>query len=166
MSEIQEACERVTNTEMFTTWKEENKKAYVCSLFKIIGEGETPGWQVDFYNPTNDTISSFIADDDVEMVGKDSKIFKESNVKISKLDVKKVKIGVHEALNKVSLIKNEKYPNEVPTKKIVILQNVKGIMWNLSFMTTSFNILNVKINAESGNVIEESLKSLMSFREN
>jgi uncharacterized protein YpmB len=53
---------------------------------------------------------------------------------------------------------------EIPTKKIFILQQKESPIWNITYLTQSLNILNMKINAETGQIIEEKIESAMNFQ--
>lgn len=163
--EIKELLERVMNSKMYKNFNSENK-AYLCSFFKIDGEKEQDEWQVDFYNPEKDKITSFKEiGNQVSIIGKDSKIFKEKETKVNELRIDKVKLSPEEALNILESIRKKKYPEEEALRRILILQSTKEFKenWNITYLTTSFNILNVKINAKNGKVIEESLKPALTF---
>ena len=81
---------------------------------------------------------------------------KEEDVVIEELKLDKLKISLKDALSKIE----KKYPKDAPNKVIIILQFVKVPVWNISFLTSSFNLLNVNIDAEKGNIIKESIKPL------
>lgn len=53
---------------------------------------------------------------------------------------------------------------EIPSKKIFILQQKESPIWNITYLTQSLNILNMKINAETGQIIEEKIESAMNFQ--
>ena len=163
--EIKELLERVMNSRLYKNFNNDDK-AYLCSFFKIDGEGEQDEWQVDFYNPENDKITSFKEiGNQIRIIGKDSKIFKEKEAKVNELRIDKVKIAPEDAIKAVDELKKKKYSGEEALRRIVILQSTKEFKenWNITYLTTSFNILNVKINAKNGKVIEESLKPALTF---
>ena len=83
---------------------------------------------------------------------------------MEKLDIKKVKTKLDKALSKVDQIKNETCPQEAIAKAIIILQNIKIPIWNVSYMTASMNILNVKINASDNKVINHDFVSMLKFK--
>src|SRR3989344_3595188 len=158
--EIKELLERVMNSRLYKNFNNDDK-AYLCSFFKIDGEEEQDEWQVDFYNPEKDKITSFKEiGNQIRIIGKDSKIFKEKEAKVNELRIDKVKIAPEDAIKAVDELKKKKYSGEEALRRIVILQSTKELKenWNITYLTTSFNILNVKINAKNGKVIEESLK--------
>ena len=59
----------------------------------------------------------------------------------------------------------KKYPKELVSKTITILQNLEqfGTVWNITFVMHSFRTLNMKINPESGEILHHNLESLMDF---
>ena len=69
------------------------------------------------------------------------------------------------AVKKLEGYKKKKYPGESPTQKIFILQNLAAIVWNIAYINSSFNILNIKINAMNGKVVEDSLTPIMGFKD-
>ncbi len=136
-----------------------NKRIYLCSCFAI-----DDNWQYDFYDKKTKRITSFRVDDEVRLLDQDSKVFQKESVDLEKLNLNDIKVDLNEALLKVDLIKKEKAGGESINKKIIILQKIKVPLWNISFVTSGFNILNVKINAINGNIISEKFESLFGFR--
>ena len=152
---FKEDVEKIMNSEVF---KNLNKKLYLCSCFAIDDD-----WQYDFYDKKDKKITSFKVEDEIRLVVEESKVFQKEQVELEKLDLDHVKIKLEEALLKIEKIKKEKC-NEGINKKIMILQHIKVPLWNISLLTSSLNILNVKINAVSGEIISEKFESLLSFR--
>ena len=72
-----------------------------------------------------------------------------------------IKTSFEDIKNKIENILN-KY-KETAARITVILQKQKIPMWNIIYITKKFNILNIKINAENGEVIEEKTVPLVSF---
>ena len=68
-------------------------------------------------------------------------------------------------LKKAEEFKKEKYPNELVSKTIAILQNLDeyGTIWNTTYVMHSFKTLNMKISPENGKILHHSLESLMDF---
>jgi hypothetical protein len=61
-------------------------------------------------------------------------------------------------------LQKKEYKSSQPFKKIFILQNLDqwGQVWNVTFITTDFKTLNIKINAENGKVLSHKLISIIS----
>lgn len=146
---------RIMNSEIF---KNLNKKLYLCSCFSIDDD-----WQYDFYDKKSKKITSFKLDNEIRVVDEESKVFQKEDVELEKLDLEDIKVDLAEALLKVEKIRKEK-TSEGINKKIIILQCIEVPLWNISFLTSGFNILNVKINAVDGKIISEKFESLLNFR--
>ncbi len=164
LNKLKEFLEKIKDSNQFKEWNTSHKNSYFCSAFLIGADIDQHNWQIDFYNPENDKITSFI-----EVGGlitlKEEDVFKKPDDKVKELDLEKVKIDLEKALDKFERLKKKKYHSESPTQKIIILQNMDFIIWNITYINTSFNILNIKINAVNGKVIDDSLTSVMSFKD-
>lgn len=148
--------DKIKNSDVFKNLK---KKLYLCSCFAIDDD-----WQYDFYDKKKKKITSFKIKDKVELLESESKVFQKEKVDIEKLNLDKVKVDLSEALLKIDKIKKKKAGSENINKKIIILQHIKVPLWNISYLTTSFNILNVKVNANNGEIVSEKFESLLNFR--
>ena len=160
---LQKVLDQVEQSPQYTHWKQENPEAYLSSFFKIVEGDDKQWWQVDFYNPKNDTITSFVAEKEVKLSGKDSKIFKKDNAKVTELDISKVAVEPETAIKSAHDLIKGKYAQEEITKEIIILQHVTNIVWNISCVTKTLKLCNVKVDAQTGDVLEDSIKNLLEF---
>jgi len=145
----------------FKKWKETSKDSYLANGFIMLNSDykeklDNLEWQIDFYSPNKDLMTSFFIRDKNISSKEGQKILKEENVTIEELKLDKLKISLKDAIAKIE----KKYPKDAPNKVIIILQFIKVPVWNISFLTSSFNLLNVNIDAEKGNIIKESMKPL------
>ena len=142
--------------------KEFKHEKFLCSALLIsdINNIEKSLWQIDFYNEDSDTVNTYTIGDDIE-VNKESKIFKDGKTKIEKLDLDEVKTDFSEIYQHALDILKKHRENAV--KVVIILQKQKQTLWNILFITRGFNILNIKIDAEDGKVIEEKITSFVKF---
>lgn len=167
MLNLKDSLEQVKNSPQFKNWLKENPKSHLCNFFKIADPKnlDEANWQIDFYNPEKDRITSFMAEEDrISILESDSKIFKKKKTKVEELKLENVKINLNKALNIINKLKNKKYSNENINKIIIILQKIKIPIWSITYLTTSFNILNVRIDAESGKIIKENLEPVLKFK--
>lgn len=156
MEELKKLVESVEASEEF----KEVKGLYLCSLFSIM-EKDEGSWQVDYYNSKEDKMISFLVNDKIKR--EESKIFKEKEAKVEKLEIDDIKIGLKEAFKSANKLHKDKYNNETINKKIVILQVVKKPIWNITYLTASFNIINFKIDAVFGEIISDNISSALSL---
>lgn len=163
MHKLQTALKQVQNSATFQAWLEEHPDSYLSSFFKIIEQEDVDWWQVDFYYPQGDTITSFVVNETVKLTTKDSAIFKKPESKIHALDLKTVLVDIQKALAKANEVREEKYKTEKTSKTIVLLQNISRTIWNISLLTHTFKLVNVRIDAGTGDVLEDSIVPLFDF---
>ena len=125
--------------------------------------GDYGDWQVDYFEPDSGCMFSFTFEDKKIDVKKTTEIVK-TDESVHKLNLDKLKISFEAILEKTERIREKGYSNEKPYKIILVIQNrKKQDIWNVTYLTASFKTLNLKISAETGDLIEESLKPLISF---
>ena len=165
MMSVQESFDAVAQSDDFKRWHDKNKSSFLCSLFKIKDQDKETGYQVDFYSKGSETISSFVIENGkAKLALEDAKVFKKDEDEVEELNLADIKVSEHDAIKNVEQIRKKKYAQEKFIKHIIILQHKKVPIWNISAITVSLNVLNAKIDAKTGKVIQESLQSLFSFR--
>jgi hypothetical protein len=153
IEEIKEFLEELEKSKIFKKFKEKNQLAYNSSISKIQKE-----LQIDYYDPNTDKITSFTKRNN-EIISQESEVFRKEKIDIPELKLDKIKITL-KAIEDIIAMKYQ----EIPTKKIFILQQKESPIWNITYLTQSLNILNMKINAETGQIIEEKIESAMNFQ--
>src|SRR3989344_9362796 len=126
----------------FKKWKETSKDSYLANGFIMLNSDykeklDNLEWQIDFYSPNKDLMTSFFIRDKNISSKEGQKILKEENVTIEELKLDKLKISLKDAIAKIE----KKYPKDAPNKVIIILQFIKVPVWNISFLTSSFKEL-------------------------
>lgn len=146
--------DKIKNSKLF------NKDLYLCSCFSINEQ-----WQFDFYNKKTKRITSFVIEDNKpKILVENQKPFQKTPEDLKELNLSEVKISLKYALIKIDDIKKQKAPSGSISKKIMILQTQKQPIWNITYITSAFNVLNVKISAIDGKIISESFQSALSFK--
>ncbi len=141
-----ELHKKLTSSKIFKDWKSENKESFLCNF--IIIENKP---QFDFYNKDN-TITSFRINNKIE-IDKNQKVLKKN--RINPLKLEKIKLSKE----KVMEIIKERYPKEIFNKKIIILQNPKQPIWNITLITSSLKLLNIKIDMNE-KIVSETFEPL------
>ncbi|MFH1064853.1 MAG: hypothetical protein V1729_07245 [Candidatus Woesearchaeota archaeon] len=157
---------KLRELQKFKEWKEKNKESNLVHLFIMIEPGKDIKYDIGFFDLKKSLMTSFLVDDTVKdaEVTETKEIFTQDNQKITPLELEKVKIGFEEAFETSRTLQKEKYRQHEPLKKIVILQNLPdGQVWNITYITQTFQTLNMKIDAETGLVVEDSLHQIISF---
>src|SRR3989344_2864464 len=122
MHKLQTALHHVQESPVFKAWQTDHPASYLSSFFKIIEHEDVDWWQVDFYYPKGDTITSFVVDDKVKLATKDAAVFKKPDTSVKALDLTAVHVTMQEALHVAQSLQQEKYKSEKTSKTVVLLQ--------------------------------------------
>jgi len=159
------ALEKLKQSKQFKDLIKKNKNIYFSYALIMLENNKSGPWQLGFYHKSTDKMITFIVDKDEIKMEKEEEIFKKPETKVNEVDIEKAKIPYNEILKTAREFQKNKYPKELVSKTIAILQNLNeyGDIWNITYITHSFKTLNMKINAENGKIISHNLESLMSL---
>lgn len=142
---------RIESSKEFKQFKEKNSDAILANAFTMLKD-----WQLDYYVPNKDTITSFTIENK-KIIQKESEIFRKEKQEILQLNLDNIKISLEKAIEKTN-IKNTQ-------NTIVVLQVIdKKEIWNITYFTTTFKTINVKIDANSGEIISKDESSLLNIK--
>ena len=165
--DVKDALAILEKDKKFKDWRDKNKEFFLTNAFIMIqGSDKINKIQIGYCNKKEDKITSFIVDKEkIEMFS--DEIFKEPDAKVEKIDIKNVRISIKEALKEANKAQKKYYANAVSTKKILLLQNQgKGDIWNITFITNSLEILHFNIDCKKGGLLMHEKTSLLQFRSN
>jgi flagellar motor protein MotB len=164
--DIKTLLEKLRKNSVFKKWHSDNKDSVLVHLFVLLEPGVMPNYDIGFYDFKKELMTSFTVDENVSRIelNEAKEIFKEEGQKIVALDEKRIKTNIDEAVSSSLKLQREKYSQHEPMKQIVILQNIKeGQVWNITFVTKSFKTLNIKLDSETGKVVEDKIHELFSM---
>ena len=141
----------------FKKFTRDNKDYY---LAHIVVPDDGSALEIGFYNPKNDKIIVFKTKPFEK--GKEEDVFKEGKT-ITKLDIDKIKINFDQAMEQINHLLQNQYSAEIPKKKIIILQHIQEPVWNTTIVCQSLNIINIRINTESGKIVRNDKSSLLNM---
>ncbi|HLC62998.1 MAG TPA: hypothetical protein VJJ21_01645 [Candidatus Nanoarchaeia archaeon] len=157
-----EILKKLESSKEFKSWKSDNPGYYLSSLFSTLDKEESLKWQFHYYSKEKDEIVTFNLSPEIT-IDPDSEVFKKKDSRIEPLEIQKVKLGVMQALRKIKNLKQ--YSHETFNQKIILLQQFENQpSWNISLITSTYQIINIKLSAISGKVLHESKESLLSFK--
>jgi len=158
------ALEHLTAHETFRAWRDENPDHYLVHGFLMLGPDVKSEWQVGFYHPNADTIAAFAVDEQGNvMANPPSEAFKQDTV-IKELQASTVAHDVDRALADAEEHRAAKYPGHEPARTIVLLQHLeRGQIWNITFVTKTFAVCNVKLDAATHEVLHSSCETLLAW---
>ncbi len=146
---------KLLDSKEFKKWEKENKDSYLTSFSTMYDSfsNRTEFWTISFYNRKEDSMTNFTIKEKITLE-KFDEIAKKPGTKVEELKINKVKIDFEQSLEKVKEIKKELYKSQMLTKAFVVLQVFESAqVWNISFLTGSFQLINFKIDAENGSLV-------------
>ncbi len=163
--DLKPALKRLKESKDYKDWHKNNRDTYFSYAFKIPQEMPDE-WQLGFYDRKKDRVTTFVISGSAISIRAEEEIFKKEDAKINEIGLEMVSLTFEEAIRKSSEFQSKSYPKDKSIKTIAILQNISsyGNVWNITFITESFNTLNMKIDASNGKVLEHNLSSVFSFK--
>ncbi len=164
--DVKPALKKLEESNDFRKWHVKNKSTYLSYAFKIPQEMGPEEWQLGFYNKAKDKITTFVVKADSIDIRPEEDIFKKEETEVNEIQLDKIKLTFDKAIEAANEFQQKSYPKDKSIKTIAILQNISGVgnVWNLTYVTESFNTLNMKIDASNGKVLEHNIASVFSFR--
>ncbi len=153
-----ELLNKIKSSKEFKDYQKEHPNAYLCSIFI------TDSQQFSFYSKKTKLVTSFKIDNKVTIIGKDQKIFQKEKKDLEELKLDEIKINLDKAKQISNDFQKEKYPNETTNKEIIILQIINKPIWNITKITSTFNIINIKLSAVTGKIISHTITPALSFK--
>lgn len=161
---FKEALKQLEQSEKFQIWQKTNPDHYLAHGFRMFDGSEPQPWQIGFYNKGEDRIIVFTLDKEL-IQNPPSELFKKESG-VSPLEVASITSDINEALEIADNHRKEKYKGNEPVKTIVLLQTLKtGQLWNISFITNTFAVCNIKIDSKSNKIISSACESLLGWGE-
>ena len=166
--DLKPALKKLEESSNFKSWKQKNKDTYFSYAFKIPQEMKSDDWQIGFYDKKKDKITTFIIANGEITTRPEEEIFKKEEKEVNEINLNKVKLTFDNAIVKADEFQKKNFPKDRSAKTIAILQNLSelGNIWNITYVTETFNTLNMKIDATSGKILEHNFASILSFRKN
>ena len=165
--DFKQALKNLEQSKNFRTWHNKNKSTYFSFAFKIPEETGANDWQLGFYNSKSDKVTTFVIADGKISIRAEEEVFKREETKVCEIEINKINLTFDNAIAKANEFQSKNFPKDKSIKTIVILQNIPnfGNMWNITYVTESFNTLNMKIDASNGKIVEHNFASVFSFRQ-
>lgn len=163
--ELEQAMKKLNGDRQFNSWKKTKRNAYFSYAFRMFMDSEDD-WQIGYYDNEKDKITTFVVKENAVDMKSEEEVFKEEFTSVLPIDKSKLKLKLEKIMDNAKKFQNGRYPHEIPVKIISILQNLEnlGTIWNITYITASFNTLNMKIKADDGSIAEHKLLPLMSFK--
>lgn len=155
--DYQTAYQQLTGSTLFQNWKKSHSGVYLSHLYSGLTNDFSLGiWEIGFYHPDHDTITTFVVDKEISKKPEEG-IFKKGGV-VDELSLSQVTVNQQQALRQYLELYQKKYSRLALLKGFLVLQTLdEQPLWNVSFVTREFTVLNVKIDAANGEVLHDEL---------
>lgn len=159
-----DAIAKIEDSKEYSKWSKENRSAFLAHAFTMKEEAGFESWQVGYFNPEHDKVTVFELDEKIQMMP-ESEVFKKEETLVKALDREKIKLDVEEALSAALSFGHEKYPQIRSGKQIIVLQNIEeGQVWNITFISPSMDVLNIKVSSDEGTIVSHNLTRIFEFK--
>lgn len=159
---LKETIKRIEKDKKYKDWKKNHPDFYLAHAFTMLDEKEKKyRWEMGFYNPKTDMLT-VVETDPAVAIRPEEEVFKKDG-KVSPLDMKKISVSVAKAMQICDDVVKEKYSAHVVTKRIILLQNIDRQIYNITLVTLSFHLLNLRIDAETGEIVSQNMQSIMGL---
>ncbi len=160
--QLKEKLSLLEKSRIFQEWKKENKASFLAHIFRMYDKANEDVWQFGYYN-ADDTITTFILEQEEVKEIPEQEIFKKEKKKLSPISIEKISISFSEAVDKAKAVQEEKYKQHPIMKIIAILQKLEAQVYNITFVTQTFGTLNIHIDSSTGDVLSDRFTSLMDI---
>lgn len=147
----------------YKDWKANHTGFYLAHAFVMLDEPNKNEMQIGYYNDKTDRMATFIISPDKIHVIPDQEVMK-AEQRISELDLNKIKMTIEEALSVAKKCLDDHYKKEPIMKSFFIIQELEGMpMFNITYLTTGFKAINIKISSIDGKIIKHSAGVIAQF---
>ncbi|MBR9693345.1 hypothetical protein GOV07_05490 [Candidatus Woesearchaeota archaeon] len=160
--DVTDTVNKIEASPEFKEFSKEHTEAYLAHIFSMHEQPGAFSLQIGYFSPKSDKMTVFETEP-LKRLPDDETFKKEGTV--AQLDLEKVKVSMAEAEEKALLFQREKYSAELVTKIIIVLQHLDAQVYNFTLVTKNFNILNIRLDATSGEVASHEMRSIMSLRQ-
>jgi len=159
--DLRKTIEDLENRKEFKEWKKDNASSYLAHVFMMVKKGEEL-MEIGYYHEDG-TITTFAPGESIA-INHHKEIFQKEKKEVRKLDRSRIKLTLDKSLEIAGKLQKDKYPAEMPMSKMIVLQAMEAAhVYNITYLTCNFKTLNIKINAENGEIMQENLAPLIQF---
>ncbi len=149
MLEFKQALSKLHSSEIFRDYQKKNPSSYLTNSLYL------NEWQINYFSPKTSVITSFIINNKIK-----KKTLEANNKEFPVLNKSKINFDIEKALS-VS-VDNFSRSESVT---IIIIQTENSVpIWNISIPTPSLKVINIKVSAETGEILERSEKNIIELR--
>ncbi len=157
----------IEESKEFKDFLREHPHYYLVHVFTTVDSESVENnlWQIGYYSKDTDRIVVFEGNEGLIFIHPPAEALKKEAY-IQKLDLQELQVSRDEAIKTCNATIKDNYPKELFSKAICLLQNLPefGQIWNITIVTLALGVINVKIDAISGEVLKHTKENLMNWK--
>jgi len=158
--DVHKAYEKFKGSKEFVDFLEKEEGFNMVHAYLMKEYGKEANWEFGFYHEGRDKMVVFETSPPKRTPEQD--VFKKEGV-VNKISLEDVEVSLDSAMEKCEELRKEKFNSEPVTKYIAILQHLHKQLWNITLITKAFNLINIKIDTKTGDVLSSSKSSMMDL---
>ena len=150
---------KLESTKPFREWQRKNRKDYLSHIVAISDDRGVIEISIGYYDAESDRITTFVMGKNIIIKPK-AEIFKKEG-KVKPLELSRAKLSLEKIVKEAEKAARDNYEGAEASKVISILQNLgEGEVWNVTVMTAKFQVINIRIDPETGKALSHEKVNL------
>ena len=161
--ELKDAIGILEKEASFNGWRGKHKDAFFAHAY-VMEKPEGREWELGYFDPHDNMMEMFtIKDSKVSHEGATPVARAENAPPIKEVRMEEIQLTVGQAIERAEEIRKKEYSAEAPLRTFIIVQCIEsGCIYNVTFFTKSFNVVNVKVSSKDGSVLRHSKEAMIS----
>jgi hypothetical protein len=157
----------IESSDEFKSFISKHPHYYLVHVFRIVDNDVPSNWQIGYYSKDSDKIVVFEHNNGIVMMHPPEDALKKEEY-IQQLDISNLELSHDNIIDIVNIFYKENYKYDLLSKTIYLLQNLPehGRIWNVTVITHNYSVINIKVNALSGEIITHEKHNLMQWGAN
>ncbi|MEM4282415.1 MAG: hypothetical protein QXU88_01100 [Candidatus Woesearchaeota archaeon] len=161
--EPKSALSRLEASPQLRNWRQAHTDSFLVHAFVMLDEANKDIVQFGFFDPKKGSITTFMVTPEEIYLLPESEILKTGS-SILPLKMSEVRLDAKKVISLAEEYLKRHHPREQPIKSFYILQRLDiGCVFNITYVTASFKILNIKMSASTGKILRHSFESLVDL---
>lgn len=159
MTDVHKRVVEIEASPAFHAFNKQTPHHYLVHAFATVTGGPVT-IELGYYGQDTDMITVFKGAP-VEAMPPEE-VFKQTAT-LPQLDLGLVKLGLKDVLEKAEKERATAYPHHPFAKAICVLQQQDGPVWNITLVTATLQMINMRFNATTGFLLNRSMQSIMDL---
>jgi len=158
---LKEEYNNLLKTEMYKEFMEHNPDYKLTHFFIVYENKQFVEKQIGFYSNKEDKVVSF---DLIKHKSSEPEDAAKTSGSIPSFNINDISLDIVNAIKLADNMVKDNYSAHNINKYICVLQIIDNILiWNFTLITNTLNMINIRINAKTKEIISHNMNSIMSL---